>query len=106
MKIKNVKGSSKVSPNPPKGYESWVEYWEKNHGQILDPKKWYDCPACGKSVQRMNFDGCHVQKDEATDKKWYIIPLCDSCNHRKDSFDVNGNLLLDVPSNLTITYSE
>ena len=106
MKIKNVKGSSKVSPNPPAGYESWLDYWEKNFGQTLDPDKWYDCPGCGKNIQRKNFDGCHVQKVDSTDQKWYIIPLCDSCNHTKDEPDVDADLLIDVPSNLNVTYSD
>ena len=104
MKIKNVKGSSKISPNPPKGYDSWLEYWEVNHGQVLDPKKWYSCPACGRSILRKSFDGCHVQKANSIDKKWYIVPLCDSCNHTTEEKDVNESLLLDVPSNLDVSY--
>ena len=106
MKIKNVKGSSKVSPKAPAGYASWLNYWEQNFGQTLEDGHTYQCPACGKYFERKNFDGCHVQKVDLADKKWYIMPLCDSCNHRKDTPDVDGNLLIDVPSNLTITYSE
>ncbi len=106
MRIKNVKGSSKVSPNPPAGYDSWLDYWEQNSGIYLDKNTLYKCPACGKSFYRKNFDGCHVQKANSIDRKWYIMPLCDSCNHRTDTPDVDGSLLIDVPSNLTITYSE
>ena len=106
MKIKNVKGSSKVSPNPPSGYSSWLNYWEINFGQKLHTCQKYQCPACGEYYYRRNFDGCHVQKANSTDQKWYIMPLCDRCNHRTDSPDVNGSLLIDVPSNLTITYSK
>ena len=106
MKIKNVKGSSKVSPNPPSGYDSWLDYWEQNYGWYFDHSKTYKCPACGKSFYRKNFDGCHVQKAYSTDQKWYIMPLCDSCNHRKDTPDVDESLLIDVPSNLKITYSD
>ena len=106
MKINNVKGSSKVSPNPPSGYKSWLDYWEQNHGQILDPNGWYECPGCGESFQRKDFDGCHVQKVDSTDNKWYIIPLCDSCNHTTEELEVKEGLLLDVPSNLKVTYKD
>ncbi len=106
MKIKNVKGSSKVSPKAPTGYTSWLNYWETIADCKLEQGQKYTCPACGNGFERKNFDGCHVQKVDSTDKKWYIIPLCDSCNHRTDTPDVNGDLLIDVPSNLTITYSE
>lgn len=101
MKIKNVKGSDKVSKLPSK-YSSWLEYWEMNHGFIIKETQLYSCPACKNAFLRKNFDGCHVQKVLSKDKKWYIIPLCDSCNHRMDSFDVDKRLLVDVPSNLKI----
>ena len=70
MNIKNVKGSSKVSPKAPAGYKSWRDYWEQNKHQIFDDSKDYQCPGCGKWFPPKNFDGCHVQKDRATDKKW------------------------------------
>ena len=104
MLIKNVKGSSKISPNPPSGYRSWLNYWELNFGQILEVGKQYECPACHNYFYRSNFDGCHVQKVGYIDNKWYIIPLCDSCNHRIDNPEVDDNLLIDVPSNLNVTH--
>ncbi|MCD8292005.1 MAG: hypothetical protein LUC91_10965 [Prevotella sp.] len=100
MLVKNVKGSSKVSPSPQPPYKSWLEYWENYKKSPLDPGKIYKCPACGKGYKRSDFDGCHVQKVNSPDKKWYIIPLCSSCNQRIDIFDVDANLLEDVPSNL------
>ena len=106
MKIRNVKGSSKISPKAPSGYTSWRNYWESIFGQTLEAGKKYQCPACKEWYTRDHFDGCHVQKVGSTDKKWYIIPLCDSCNHTKDEPDADADLLIDVPSNLTITYSE
>lgn len=53
-----------------------------------------------KKITRKNFDGCHVQKCGLVDRKWYVMPLCDSCNHRTDMFSVDEKLLLPVPSNL------
>lgn len=105
MKIKNVKGSSKVSPNPPVGYDSWLHYWEFNYGNSLKGIK-FACPACGIRFSRDRFDGCHVQKVGTTDKKWYIMPLCDSCNHRTDEPEIDGGLLIDVPSNINVTYKD
>lgn len=39
MKIKNVKGSSKISPKAPSGYTSWRNYWESIFGQNLEAGK-------------------------------------------------------------------
>jgi len=63
-----------MSPNPPSGYDSWLDYWEQNSG------------------------GSHVQKVSSTDQKWYIMPLCDSCNYRADIPEVIENRLIDVPT--------
>ncbi len=98
--IHNVKGSSKISQNPPFPYGSWLQYWEGISGFSIDPNTEYECPGCGKKITRKNFDGCHVQKCGLVDRKWYVMPLCDSCNHRTDMFSVDEKLLLPVPSNL------
>ena len=97
--IHNVKGSSKVSENAPFPYGSWLPYWESIKGALKANTPYY-CPACGKAVTREHFDGCHVQKCNLLDQKWYIIPLCDSCNQRKDMFSVDEDLLVPVPSNI------
>ena len=98
--VHNVKGSSKVSAKPPFPYFSWLNYWECMKQSTLKANTLYNCPACGKAVTREHFDGCHVQKLNLTDFKWYIIPLCDSCNQRKDMFSVDEDLLVPVPSNI------
>lgn len=98
--IHNVKGSSKISPEPPSPYASWLDYWEHNGGDTIKDNVTYKCPGCGKTITRKEFDGCHVQKVGLVDHSWYIIPLCDNCNHRTDMFSVNGDLLISVPSNL------
>lgn len=97
MKIKNIKGSSKVSAKP-KHFDSWLQFWEHFAGKVITRNERWICPACGKSVLGCNFDGCHVQKADSTDQKWYIAPLCDSCNHRTDEPDVNV-LLVPVADN-------
>ena len=59
MLIENVKGSCKFSNTLPYPYNSWLNYWEKNSGDIYIPKK---RPVCGRIVTRKELDGCHVQK--------------------------------------------
>ena len=99
MYIHNVKGSSKISTKPPKPYNSWLSYWEDKANCKLVDNTYYKCPACGEATLRKDFDGCHVQKAYSSDQSWYIVPLCSSCNHRTDTFDVNVTLV-PVPSNL------
>ena len=98
--VHNVKGSNEISKQAPFPYGSWVQYWAGVSGFEIEPDKLYNCPACGKAITREHFDGCHVQKAGIVDQKWYIIPLCDSCNHRTGMFSVDGDLLVPVPSNL------
>lgn len=97
MNIKNITGSSKISEKP-KHFGSWLQFWEHFAGKVITRNERWICPACGKSVLGSNFDGCHVQKADSTDQKWYIAPLCDSCNHRTDEPDVNV-LLVSVADN-------
>lgn len=101
MRVKNVHGSSKVSDHPPKDYSSWLHYWMMNSQLSLLWTETYRCPACGRTVPFENVDGCHVQKaDDLCDKHWYIVPLCDSCNQRKDIFDIGSIPVVPSPCNL------
>jgi len=100
MRIKNVNGSSKVAARPPKPYNSWLEYWGHRTGIQLDPARFYRCPSCDRSFKRDVFDGCHVQKADGNDLRWYIVPLCSSCNHREGILDIGETPLVPSPSNL------
>ena len=101
MIVKNVTGSSKVSERPPHPYTSWLNYWEINSGYILKNNIPYQCPACGKFFLRENLDGCHVQKaNNPFDSKWYIVPLCNTCNHSNEKLDVGYAPLIPTPSYL------
>jgi hypothetical protein len=90
-KVYNVNGSSRFPA--PNGYSSWLEYWERYTGT-----KAYYCSStdCRNSATV----GAHVQKADGFDKRYYIVPLCSSCNQRTDSFYVNATLV-PVPSNVT-----
>ena len=90
MYVKNINGSSRFSA--PRGYRSWLEYWEANTG-----KKAYHCGASECSMT--DIVGAHVQKAYSTDQHWYITPLCKSCNGSSDIIYVTTDLV-PVPSNL------
>ena len=89
-RVINVNGSGRYTK--PSGYSSWLEYWKAQTGQ--NPSY---CSAAG--CFRHDLVGAHVQKAYSSDKTWYIVPLCSSCNQRTDAFDVNATLV-PVPSNL------
>ena len=88
-KVKNTNGSSRFPA--PKGYSSWLEYWEAMTG-----RKAYSCGALG--CNGTDLVGAHVQKADSLDRSWYITPLCKSCNQRTDEFYVTSELV-PVPSN-------
>lgn len=90
MLVKNVVGSSRFAA--PKGYASWLDYWKAITG-----KNPIFCAT--ENCYRTNLVGAHVQKAYSTDQKWYIVPICTSCNNRTDTFNVNDELV-PVPSNL------
>ena len=70
MKVKNLEHE----PHPPKCVcEIWLQHWENNSG-----KKAGDCSALGCSKKAEV--GGHVQKKDASGDRWYIIPICKSCN--------------------------
>lgn len=90
MKVRNVNGTSRFIP---RGYNSWLDYWEKQTGKSATI-----CSA--NSCWGTDLVGAHVQKVNSTDKCYYIVPLCRQCNQRTDEFEVNQYLLVPVPSNL------
>lgn len=108
MKIRNVKGSSKVSKNPPASYTSWIDYWRSRETLgdwfifRMPIHNYYECPMCGNLVLLKDVEGGHVVKDGSTDKKWYIYPICASCNKQPGKVSVNDiteSWLVPMPSN-------
>jgi hypothetical protein len=93
MKVKNVSGSSRFSA--PAGYDSWLDYWKKQTNKNISV-----CSAEG--CREKNLVGAHVKKASTytTDEKWYIVPICSSCNKKTDIFEVSADLV-PVPSNLS-----
>jgi hypothetical protein len=73
--VKNKKGTS--DKNPPSGYTSWLDFWEKKKG-----KKATKCEvmSCNGSADL----GGHVIKS-GEDGKEYILPMCTKCNNKPDN---------------------
>lgn len=59
-----------------KGYDSWIDFWQKKSydGNLLNTIK--RCPCCGKPMN--NPVGGHVQ--DAFGTEIFITPICNSCN--------------------------
>ena len=86
--VKNLRqGGSPV----PKGYDSWIEYWEKSTGL---KSKFCHSTECPGVLLRRASDGAHVQLADSKDKSWYIVPLCHACNCQfGDEIEVSGPLV-------------
>lgn len=92
-KVVNARGTSRF--NVPAGYDSWLDYWEKNSGRTAWRCSATDCHKLG----RWNLVGAHVRLVDGFDNRLYIVPLCIACNNRTDEFYVD-EALVPVPSNL------
>ena len=76
--------------------------WDKNCGLNFSFREEYvyQCPTCGRWFAPKNWDGCHVQKAGSTDRSWYIVPLCDSCNQRENEvLDIGDLKMVSAPLN-------
>lgn len=91
MEVININGTSRFTV--PKGYDSWLDYWEKQTGLSALKCGTWGCMSFHGLV------GAHVQKANSTDKRYYITPLCRNCNNRVGIFTVTTPLV-PVPSNL------
>lgn len=89
--VKNVNGSDRFLR--PAGYASWLDYWERQVRQRATHCFAFDC-------NRTDLVGAHVQLANSSDRHYYIVPLCEKCNHRPDTFFVEESALIPVPSNL------
>ncbi|MBE6105729.1 hypothetical protein [Anaerovibrio lipolyticus] len=72
-RVKNLQGTTDHTPER-FGYDTWKSFWEarmNQHFQLCANIK------CSNSATV----GGHVIRVDKTSKKWYIVPLCSSCNH-------------------------
>jgi hypothetical protein len=67
-KVRNINGTS---DNECKCEGGWLGHWQKfgNGGKLAEKCSGLSCP-------NKDLKGAHVQKEDTTDKSWYIIPLC------------------------------
>ena len=66
---------------------NWIKYWEDATGL-----KASTCHKIGCSEKAT--DGAHVQLVGSENRKWYIVPLCHTCNcQRGAEFSVTGPLV-------------
>lgn len=98
-KVKNKKGTG--DDNPPKGYNSWKEYWEYAKNRKFDKCSNVKCKNSAE-------DGSHVfsymtvsnsiSKSKIVELSQYIVPLCKTCNNpnNEDSIEVLTNDLLKI----------
>lgn len=84
--VKNINGTGS-NASLPAGYASWIDFWERKTGQKADACKRIGCYA------RQNLVGAHVQV-EGHGNSWYIVPLCQSDNmKREQQMQVYGPLV-------------
>lgn len=86
VKVKNL---NNTSDKEPKGYGTWLEFWEGKTGKTADHCGAIDCNVNDRS----KLVGAHVKKVGANDDSHYITPLCDGCNKRTDEFYVDTALV-------------
>ena len=65
MKIKNINGTTQNVCR----CGSWLEHWANFSGRTA-----YYCAAL--DCNETDLKGAHVQKADAADGNWYIVPLC------------------------------
>ena len=89
VKVKNINGTSKDRYSNPKGYSSWLDYWENNSIFVTLDK--CACIECSDKAEV----GAHVKKTYG-DNRWYIVPLCYECNKKTEPFNVDEDYLVEV----------
>jgi hypothetical protein len=89
LRVRNLNGSPQTNSNA----GSWLTYWEKFSGQTA-----YGCFVSGCKNKRSV--GARVQKDSASDKNWYIVPLCEECNQKTGQDLDIWELAMLVPVNI------
>lgn len=87
-KVRNLREGSRSG--------NWIQHWKDATG-ITDPGECHNVDCHEKATV-----GGHVQRVDANDNTWYIVPICQSCNcQRGAEMTVEGPLVGCVdPSNI------
>lgn len=93
--VKNVPGSSEYKePND----NSCIGYWEQETGFVIDGRRSYVCPSCGKLFRGCQYEGAHVTVAGLPASLWFFVPLCPECNHPTNTDWMNVDApLVPVP---------
>lgn len=89
--VRNVVGSGEFKC----GCGSWLDH----HAQFSSYSSWF----CSVSTCVRTADvGGHVQKCDAFDAHWYIVPLCSSCNGKSGELMLSSSVVM-VSANVART---
>ncbi|NTW87610.1 MAG: hypothetical protein HGB26_00450 [Desulfobulbaceae bacterium] len=93
MQVRNINGTSDNNCK----CSSWLEHWKIFSGKYVPVY----CPVSG--CTETPTVGAHVQKDNALNNNWYIIPLCKTHNGKKgETLTVDDSTTL-APANVSET---
>ena len=92
MKLKNLNGTEDNTCCCP----SWLEHWKKFSEQQI-PEYCSEVKCMYKPTV-----GAHVQKNNDTDRNWYIVPLCNGHNRNAEYLEISNSVTL-VPANVSET---
>ncbi len=95
MKVNNINGTSGRICR----CGSWLKHWQNFTSHLQKSRT--SCPVndCPEKIAV----GAHVQKDNAADSNWYIIPLCNKHNaETRKSLNIDDNITL-VSANIAQT---
>lgn len=81
----------------PDGFESWLDYWEKNTGRSAEKCLNINCENTN------NLEGCHVDVDGKSGI--WLIPMCQGCNNwrNRNKMEAYFRDLINVPNELLIS---
>lgn len=92
MIVRNINGTSEANCK----CGSWIEHWRRY-------SRWGDFSYCAVvGCIKKSTLGAHVRKDDATDRAWYIVPVCDEHNAQTESLEIGDNIPL-VSANVSKT---
>ena len=84
-KIRNINGTSENNCK----CLNWLKHWEKFANKTA--KFCSESSCIGKDIV-----GAHVQRDNSSDMKWYIVPLCQTHNKSKISLEILSTTLVSA----------
>ncbi|MDR2700301.1 MAG: hypothetical protein LBC12_05790 [Nitrososphaerota archaeon] len=85
LKWKNIIGTADRKPKS--GYDSWLDFYEQNSGKSSKTCKVKGCT--NKATVGAHVRKARLRKNQ--DRSWYIVPLCHSCTHIEDMFELNAD---------------